>query len=25
MTGEQARWGYENLDLTQAKLDAQRA
>jgi len=22
MTGEQARWGYENLDLTQAKLDA---
>ncbi len=23
MTGEQARWGYENLNLTQAKLDAQ--
>ena len=22
MTGEQARWGYENLNLTQAKLDA---
>jgi branched-chain amino acid transport system substrate-binding protein len=22
MTGEQARWGYENLALTQAKLDA---
>lgn len=22
MTGEQVRWGYENLDLTQAKLDA---
>ncbi|MDP3084700.1 MAG: ABC transporter substrate-binding protein [Rubrivivax sp.] len=22
MTGEQARWGYENLHLTQAKLDA---
>ena len=22
VTGEQARWGYENLDLTQAKLDA---
>jgi branched-chain amino acid transport system substrate-binding protein len=22
MTAEQARWGYENLDLTQAKLDA---
>jgi branched-chain amino acid transport system substrate-binding protein len=22
MSGEQARWGYENLDLTQAKLDA---
>ena len=21
MTGEQARWGYENLNLTQAKLD----
>ncbi len=21
MTGEQVRWGYENLDLTQAKLD----
>lgn len=23
MTGDQARWGYENLNLTQAKLDAQ--
>ena len=23
MTGEQARWGYENLNLTQEKLDAQ--
>jgi len=23
MSGEQARWGYENLNLTQAKLDAQ--
>ncbi len=23
MTGEQARWGYENLNLTQAKIDAQ--
>ena len=23
MTGEQARWGYENLNLTQTKLDAQ--
>jgi len=22
MTGEQARWGYENLNLTQSKLDA---
>jgi branched-chain amino acid transport system substrate-binding protein len=22
VTGEQARWGYENLDLTQTKLDA---
>jgi branched-chain amino acid transport system substrate-binding protein len=22
ITGEQARWGYENLNLTQAKLDA---
>jgi branched-chain amino acid transport system substrate-binding protein len=22
MTGEQARWGYENLNLDQAKLDA---
>jgi branched-chain amino acid transport system substrate-binding protein len=22
MTGEQARWGYENLNLTQARLDA---
>jgi branched-chain amino acid transport system substrate-binding protein len=22
MTGEQARWGYENLNLTQPKLDA---
>jgi branched-chain amino acid transport system substrate-binding protein len=22
MTGEQARWGYENLNLTQAKMDA---
>ncbi len=22
LTGEQARWGYENLNLTQAKLDA---
>ncbi|MBX3609354.1 MAG: ABC transporter substrate-binding protein [Hydrogenophaga sp.] len=22
MTGEQARWGYENLNLTQAKLDS---
>ena len=22
MSGEQARWGYENLNLTQAKLDA---
>jgi branched-chain amino acid transport system substrate-binding protein len=22
MTSEQARWGYENLNLTQAKLDA---
>ena len=22
MLGEQARWGYENLNLTQAKLDA---
>jgi branched-chain amino acid transport system substrate-binding protein len=22
VTGEQARWGYENLNLTQAKLDA---
>ena len=22
MTGEQARWGYENLNLTQVKLDA---
>ena len=22
MTGEQARWGYENLNLTQGKLDA---
>ena len=22
MTGEQTRWGLENLDLTQAKLDA---
>ena len=22
MNGEQARWGYENLNLTQAKLDA---
>ncbi len=22
MTGEQVRWGLENLDLTQAKLDA---
>jgi branched-chain amino acid transport system substrate-binding protein len=22
MTGEQARWGYENLNLTQANLDA---
>ncbi|HSM21934.1 MAG TPA: ABC transporter substrate-binding protein [Rubrivivax sp.] len=22
MTGDQARWGYENLNLTQAKLDA---
>ena len=22
MTGEQVRWGYENLNLTQAKLDA---